>query len=171
MNVEAERARVKQQYQQLQQALVCQGLRPKTIDAYSRAVRRVAGFFKRCPDNLTSEELKRYFAALVDSHSWSTVKLDRNGIQLFYRHVLHRPWDWVEIVKPPRVQRLPDVLSVQETFKLINATRKLRYRVFFLTVYSMGLRLGEGLHSRSVTSTPAVYACTCVAAKATRTVP
>jgi integrase/recombinase XerD len=59
--------------------------------------------------------------------------------------VLHRPWDWVEIVKPPRVQRLPDVLSVQETFKLINATRKLRYRVFFLTIYSMGLRLGEGL--------------------------
>jgi site-specific recombinase XerD len=51
----------------------------------------------------------------------------------------------VEIVRPPREQRLPDVLSVEETFRLINTTRKLRYRIFFPTLYSMGLRLGEGL--------------------------
>jgi integrase/recombinase XerD len=29
--------------------------------------------------------------------------------------------------------------------QLINRVRRLRYRVFFLTVYSLGLRLGEGL--------------------------
>jgi integrase/recombinase XerD len=145
MNLEAERARFKEQYQKLQEALVCQGMRPKTISAYSRGVRRVAGYVKRCPDNLTANELKGYFAALVKSHSWSTVKLDRNGIQFYYRHVLHRPWDWVDIIKPPRPQRLPDVLTVAETFRLINTTRMLRYRVFFFTVYSLGLRLSEGL--------------------------
>ncbi len=145
MNVEEERARYKEQYRKLQEALVCQGLRAKTIDAYSRGVRRVASHVKRCPDNLTADELKGYFAALVESHSWSTVKLDRNGIQFYYRHVLHRPWDWVDIIKPPRPQRLPDILTVEEVFKLINTTRKLRYRVFFFTVYSLGLRLSEGL--------------------------
>ncbi|MEJ2388176.1 MAG: site-specific integrase [Chromatiaceae bacterium] len=145
MNLEEERVRYKEQYRKLQEALVCQGLRPKTISAYARGVRRVAGYVKRCPDNLTADELKGYFASLVASHSWSTVKLDRNGIQFFYRHVLHRPWDWVDIIKPPRPQRLPDVLTVEETFKLINTTRKLRYRVFFFTVYSLGLRLSEGL--------------------------
>ena len=145
MDLEAERTRFREQYQKLQEALVCQGMRPKTIDAYSRGVRRVAGFVKRCRDNLTADELKSYFASLVKSHSWSTVKLDRNGIQFYYRHVLHQPWDWVEIVQPPRAQRLPDILSVEETFALINATRKLRDRVYFPTLYSMGLRLGEGL--------------------------
>jgi integrase len=40
---------------------------------------------------------------------------------------------------------LPDILTREETFRLINTVHKLRYRVFFLTVYSMGLRLGEGL--------------------------
>jgi integrase len=29
--------------------------------------------------------------------------------------------------------------------RLINGVRRLRYRVFFFTIYSMGLRLGEGL--------------------------
>jgi len=140
-----EQARFNPLYEQMQQALLLQGKRPKTIDAYSRAVRRVADYVDRCPDNLTADELKGYFASLVASHSWSTVKLDRNGIQFFYRHVLNKPWDWVKIVKPPQVRTLPDILTRAETLEVINITHKLRYRVFFLAVYSMGLRLGEGL--------------------------
>lgn len=140
-----EKQRFEHLYELMQRDLVLQGLRPKTIEAYSRSLRRVAGFFDRCPDNLEPEELKTYFASLVKSHSWSTVKLDRNGIQFFYRHVLERPWNWVEIVKPPEVHSLPDILTRKEALKVLNTTRKLRYRVFFLTIYSMGLRLGEGL--------------------------
>jgi integrase len=89
--------------------------------------------------------LKTYFAALLDTHSWSTIKLDRNGLQFFYRHVLEKQWEWVDIIKPPQTRLLPDILTREETFRLINTVHKLRYRVFFLTVYSMGLRLGEGL--------------------------
>lgn len=140
-----EQERFEPLYEQMQQDLVLQGKRPKTIDAYSRSIRRVASFFDRCPDDLEAKELKVYFASLVESHSWSTVKLDRCGIQFFYRHVLNKPWGWVKIVKPPEVQTLPDILTQEEAFEVINTTRKLRYRVFFLTVYSMGLRLGEGL--------------------------
>jgi len=43
------------------------------------------------------------------------------------------------------VKTIPDVLTSGETEKIIMATKKLRYRVFFLTTYSMGLRLGEAL--------------------------
>ena len=118
---------------------------PKTVAAYSRAVRRVAEYFDCCPDRLTNEHLKALFAALVDFHSWSTVKLDRCGLQFFYYHVLGKQWEWIQIFKPPQVHSLPDILTIEETWQLINIVHKLRYRVFFLTVYSMGLRLGEGL--------------------------
>ena len=43
-------------YQEMQQNLLLQGKRPKTIDAYSRAIRRVADYFDRCPDKLTASE-------------------------------------------------------------------------------------------------------------------
>jgi integrase/recombinase XerD len=140
-----EQARFHKLYQQHLTELKLQGLAPKTVDAYSRAVRRISTFFDCCPDRLTQSQLKIFFASLVDSHSWSTVKLDRNGLQFFYLHVLDKQWEWVRIFKPPQVRSLPDILTREETWKLINTTRKLRYRVFFLTVYSMGLRLGEGL--------------------------
>ena len=123
-----------------------QGMRPSTIDAYSRAVRRITEFFDKNPDTLTTQDLKTYFHALIQTHSWSTIKLDRNGLQFFYRHTLNKQWEWLSIVKPPQVKRLPDILSPLEVAQLISNTNKQRYQVFFLILYSMGLRLSEGLN-------------------------
>jgi integrase len=40
---------------------------------------------------------------------------------------------------------LPDILTISQVDQLIGATRKLRYRVYLLATYSMGLRLSETL--------------------------
>ena len=133
-------------YQRHVSALHRQGKAHSTIDVYSRAVRRITEYFDQCPDCLTVDQLKDYFTTLVKSHSWSTVKSDRNGLQFFYRHVLNKEWTWVTIVKPPRKKVLPDILTVREVERLINGTRELRYQTFILTAYSMGLRLGETLN-------------------------
>lgn len=140
-----EEKRFKQLYQRHQRSLKLQGKASKTIEAYSRAVRRVSDHFDCCPDKLKPDQLEQYFADLVESHSWSTVKLDRNGLQFFWKHVLKLDWKWVDIVKPPKIKTIPDVLTLAEVEEVIGATRKLRYRVFLLTTYSMGLRLGEAL--------------------------
>ena len=126
-------------------ALKRQGKAESTIDVYARAVRRVAEYWDCCPDKLTVEQLEAHFDALVQSHSWSTVKVDRSGLQFFYEHVLKRPWTWVNMVKPPQVRALPDILSLGEIERLINGTRELRYQTFMLVAFSMGLRLGEAL--------------------------
>ncbi|MFS1878505.1 tyrosine-type recombinase/integrase [Vibrio splendidus] len=133
-------------YEQHLTNLKLQGKRPATIDAYSRAVRRITAHFDRAPDTLTTSDLKQFFASLIQTHSWSTIKLDRNGLQFFYRYTLDKQWEWLNIVKPPQVKRLPDILTPQQVSSLISNTRQARYQVFFLTLYSMGLRLGEGLN-------------------------
>jgi len=135
-------------YQQHVNALRRQGKAATTVDVYSRAVRRITAFFDRCPDRLTEDDFKAYFDALVKSHSWSTVKVDRNGLQFFYKHILDKHWNWVDIVKPPKKQVLPDILTLKEVEQLINGTRELRYQTFLLTAYSMGLRLSEALNLR-----------------------
>jgi len=133
-------------YQSHLKALKRQGKAKATVDAYARAVRRIAEHFDCCPDKLTAAQLKDYFSSLVQSHSWSTVKLDRNGLQFFYKHTLSKQWDWIDIVKPPQVRTLPDILTPEEVALLINSTRELRYQVYILATYSMGLRLGEALN-------------------------
>jgi len=132
-------------YQRHLKMLKLQGKSKSTIDAYSRAVRRVSSHFDCCPDRLTQEQLEDYFLQLVESHSWSTVKLDRLGLQFFWKHVLKIEWQWLNIVRPPKVKTIPDILTPTEIERLIGSTRKLCYRVFLLTTYSMGLRLEESL--------------------------
>jgi len=127
------------------QHLNLKGLRSKTIDAYSRAIRRIGDYFDYKVDDLTEDQLLAYFSALLQSHSISTVKLDLYGLRFFYLHVLKRDWNDIPLIKSARVKRLPNVLTVDEVALLLSRTRVLSYRVFFYTAYSMGLRLGEAL--------------------------
>jgi integrase len=142
---QVETNRFNELYQRHLRLLKLQGKSQKTIDAYARAVRRITEYFDCCPDQLTLEQREKYFADLVNSHSWSTVKVDRNGLQFFWKFVLKRDWQWINIVKAPKIRSLPDILTISEVEQLIGATRKLRYRVFLLATYSMGLRLSETL--------------------------
>jgi len=142
---QAETNRFDELYQRHLRLLKLQRKSQKTIDAYARAVRRIREHFDCCPDQLTLEQREKYFSDLVESHSWSTVKIDRNGLQFFWKHALERDWQWVNIVKAPKVRSLPDILTITEVEQLISATRNLRYRVFLLATYSMGLRLSETL--------------------------
>lgn len=132
-------------YRQHCKHLELKGLRPKTIDAYARGIRRIAGYFNFRLDDLTCNELLDYFHQLKQKASWSTVKLDLYGLKFFYTHVLNKEWMNIPVVKSPKVKRIPDILSIGEVNQLIKATRNLSYRVFFFTIYSMGLRLSEGL--------------------------
>ena len=136
--IATEQARYEELYARHLRALKLQGKRDKTIDSYARAVRRVSNHFDCCPDQLTIEQLEGYFSDLVDSHSWSTVKIDRNGLQFFWKYVLKIDWQWLNIIKVPKVQTLPDILALNEVECLILATHQLRYRVFLLTTYSNG---------------------------------
>ena len=133
------------QYQTHLKHLKLKGLQPKTIEAYSRAIRRVGDYFDRRIDKLTETQLTDYFTDLVASHSWSTVKLDLYGLKFYYAHVLRQPWIAPGLIKPPKTQRLPDIVTVEEAQRLFAATRVISYRVFYFTLYSLGLRLGEGL--------------------------
>ena len=133
------------QYQTHLKHLKLKGLQPNTIDAYSRAIRRMGEYFDHRIDALTETQLIEYFADLVGSHSWSTVRHNLYGLKFYYEHVLKKPWVVPNLIKPPRSQRLPDIITLDEARRIFAATRVLSYRVFYFTLYSLGLRLGEGL--------------------------
>ena len=135
----------KQNYQSHLKHLKLKGLQPKTIEAYSRAMRRIGAYFDYELSDLSDLQLTDYFSDLLESHSWSSVKLDLYGLKFFYAYVLNKPWPVFRLIKPPKVQRLPDIVTVDEARRLFSMTQTLSYRVFFFTLYSLGLRLGEGL--------------------------
>ncbi len=135
----------KHNYQTHLKHLKLKELQPKTIEAYSRAIRRIGAYFDYRINDLSEQQLTDSFTDLLDSHSWSVVKLDLYGLKFFYTHVLHKPWVAIDLIKPPKAQRLPDTVTIDEAKRLFEATHTLSYRAYYFTIYSLGLRLGEGL--------------------------
>jgi hypothetical protein len=79
-------------YERHLELLKLQGKSDSTIRAYSQAVRRIRDHYDCCPDTLTKEQLENYFVDLVDSHSWSIVKIDRLGLMFCWKFVLGLDW-------------------------------------------------------------------------------
>ena len=132
-------------YEQFKREIKLQGKSPKTIDSYARSLRRLLTYLDCHPQKLTQDDLKLYFEDLVSSRSWSTVRVDRWGLRLFRERILKKQWHWPDIVRPPKVKRLPDVLTVEEVVRIMSLMDKLRYRACLFTIYSLGLRLNEGV--------------------------
>ncbi|WP_299942807.1 hypothetical protein [uncultured Microbulbifer sp.] len=139
-----------------------QGKAELTIDLYSRA----SEYFDNPTYTLSQEQLKGYSESLISSHFWSTVKVDRNGLQLLYKHVLKRGWQWVDIIKPPQEKNLPNVLIAKDLEWLINSAHERRYHNFILTCFSMGLRLGKPIAFAWPISTANEAFCMCAMRKA-----
>jgi site-specific recombinase XerD len=139
-------AKFKKYHSQLLKHLRLKGLQPKTIDAYERAIKRIYNYFKGDIEDLSQDQMLDYFDQLLLSHSWSGVKLDLYGLRFFTMHVLNKPWINVPVIKPPKSTRIPDIITIKQAQLIFNSTTKLSYKVFFFTIYSMGLRLSEGLN-------------------------
>lgn len=132
-------------YRRLLNCLKLGGMQPKTIELYSRGIRRACVYFNDQIDDLTKPQLTNYFVHVLNTLSWSTLKHDLYGLKFYYAKVLDKPWPGADLVKPPSSFTLPDIITVPQAQQIFRATRVLSYRVFFFTLYSLGLRLGEGL--------------------------
>lgn len=81
----AEANRFKKRYQWHLRLLKLQGKNQKTIDAHSRAVRRINEYFDCCPDQLIHEQLEMYFGK---SHRIHTIFMGGadHGKKIFWIH-------------------------------------------------------------------------------------
>jgi len=132
------------------QDLQLAGLAERTQDAYLRAVRQLAEHFRTPPDRLTEPQLRQYFLHLKNDRHFAPASLGiaYAGIKFFYSHTVPRDWPTLKRLRVPGEQRLPDVLSLEEVRQLLAAVRTPHNRAYFQAVYSLGLRLEEGLNLR-----------------------
>jgi len=132
----------------MQQDLQLAGLGERTQEAYLRAVRQLAAHFRRPPDQLSEEHLREYFLFLKNDKQFASasLKIAFYGIRFFYTHTIPRNWETLQKLRIPRQKTLPDVLSRDEVGRLIDAVRTPHNKAYLWTVYSLGLRLQEGLH-------------------------
>jgi integrase/recombinase XerD len=129
---------------------------PHTVEAYLRAVTKLAQFFNRSPDRISKEEVRTFLLDVVKRKKAapSTYNQVRCALVFFYRVTLGQPFALERILCQPYAKKLPTVLSLEETVQFFRAARSLKYRALFMTMYAAGLRVSEviNLEARDIDS-------------------
>jgi len=129
------------------------------IKAYSRNTVRsykteLTYFFKYFETHnlkdVTKDQVESYIYYLIKKYKIGESKQNTaiNAIKFYYEHVLGMPREYYDIERPKRANQLPNVLSVDEVYKLINSPNNLKHRAILHTIYSAGLRISELLNLR-----------------------
>jgi integrase/recombinase XerD len=124
------------------------GFSPTTQTVYFQAVRALARHFNVSPDKITEEQLRQYFLFVKNEKRWAsgTMRVALFGIRFFYSRTVKRDWLTLRNLRIPKERKLPAVMSISEVRQLITSVKTVHNRVFFQTLYSLGLRVQEGLH-------------------------
>src|SRR4029453_9596699 len=133
--------------QQMIAALQLSGKSERTQQSYVREVRLLAQFYGTSPHLISESELQQYILHRknVDHLAPTSMRICSSGIRFFSLHVLERDWKLLALIRAQSAYRLPAILSVQEVRSLLSMATPLHNRVYFTTVYSLALRLHEGL--------------------------
>ncbi len=131
--------------QEMIDAMQQRGFSPRTHKSYLAAVRDLAKYFHKPPDQLQQGQIQEYFVYLVKERhlSAASCKLYLNGIRFLYLQVLNWNEFDVPIQTPKRPQKIPELLTRHEVKRIIEACANTKHSMMLLTCYGCGLRVGE----------------------------
>lgn len=131
--------------EQMIDAMTVRGFSPRTHQSYLMAVKDLARYYHRAPDQLSEDELQAYFLYLVKERHLSdaSCRLYLNGIRFLYREVLKQASFDVPLQVPRRKQRIPELLQRSEIVSILQACANHKHRTLLLTCYGCGLRVSE----------------------------
>jgi site-specific recombinase XerD len=135
-------------YEKMREDLHLTGKAQRTVHGYLRAVRQLSDHCRKSPDSISEAELRRFFLHLKNDRqaAYGTLRVALSGIQFFYRTTCPRDWNVLAMLRLKNVRTLPEVITREQVRQIIRAATTQRMRVFFWTVYAMGLRLNEALN-------------------------
>jgi len=115
-----------------------------TQRGHLRGCKRFAAFLKRSPETATAEDIRRFQLQLAEAGlSICTRNQIMTGVRFLLRVTLRRLDLAAEIYHLREPQKIPLVMSPDETKRLLAVARNLKVRVLLSLGYGCGLRAGE----------------------------
>ncbi|MBD3868310.1 MAG: phage integrase N-terminal SAM-like domain-containing protein, partial [Acidobacteria bacterium] len=130
--------------------MTIRGFSPRTHQTYLYAVRQLAKYYRRPPDELSAEEVQGYLSDMVTTRkwAWSTCSLVVNAFRFLYHTTLDRKTMEFVIPRPKQSKHLPEILSREEVRQLLESPPNPKHRLLLTTIYAAGLRVSEALKLR-----------------------
>ena len=132
---------------QLEEAGKIRNLKQRTIDSYKSYVSYFLKYMNKNPEELTCQDVREFLLRKKEEGlKATTLNLYNSAIRFFFRNVLHILWDDITVPRMMIEHKLPVILSAEEIDRLLDATKDLKYKAMFATMYSSGMRVSEVIH-------------------------
>jgi site-specific recombinase XerD len=120
-----------------------------TQRAYLAAVTGIAKFYNQSPEKMTPQKIEDYLLYLKHQkgNAPNSCYSVLTGLRFFYKHVTEKPIPVTYSIRRTR-RKLPQVLTMQQIWKIICSTNNLKHRLILMTTYSAGLRVSETINLR-----------------------
>jgi len=134
-------------YTKFKEELQLKGYAKRSIDSYVKAVMQLQRFCQKPLGQIRAADLRDYWVTCKRDYGWSdaTIRISYSGIKHFFSMVIVRRWKLFDEITLKRKRSLPTVLGFEVVRKIICNLPTLQSIVFYLTLYSLGLRLKEAI--------------------------
>lgn len=122
-----------------------------TLTTYSEALKSFLVFYREKPiAAITNEDVIVYNNEYILKNNLSISYQNQtiNSIKLFFKIIHDSKIVIEELHRPKNAKRLPNVLSKEETFQLIDITTNLKHKTLLALIYSSGLRISEAINMK-----------------------
>ena len=130
--------------QRMLEDMAMRGLREETQRDYIRFVRSFAAFLRRSPDTAIAEDVRRFQVHQTESGVQPpTLNSSVSALRFFFTVTLDRTDLSRRLVLVRYPRKLPNVLSVEEVGRLLEAAPGPKYKAALGAAYGAGLRVSE----------------------------
>ena len=124
-----------------------------TISTYSEALKSFLVFYReKAVAEITNEDVIIYNNDYILKNKLSASYQNQivNAIKLFFSIIVSKKMVADAIHRPKNAKKLPNVLSKEEAFRLIDLTNNIKHKTLLALIYSAGLRISEALNMKII---------------------
>ena len=74
---------------------------------------------------------------------WQTMNNIYSAMRKLFKEVLELEWSFKKLPRPKKERLLPELISQQDVFRIIQSCRLIKHRAVLITLYASGLRSAE----------------------------
>ena len=121
------------------------GLSENTHDAYVRYAGKFLEHCERSSDELDESDARDYLIHLMHEGRLDigTINMCNAAIRFFFAVTLNKTLNYLQLPRFKKRKTLPEILTREETQRLIGECANVKHKAFFLLAYGGGLRVSE----------------------------
>lgn len=129
----------------MDEELILNGYSLRTRKNYLGHLRRFLLFIGKDQMMIDNQDIRSYLIYLLETRKMSHSLINQviSAIKFWFCVINKRKDIEVNMPRPKREDKLPDVLSQNEVIKILDAVRNIKHRAILCLIYSAGLRVSE----------------------------